>query len=314
VQDVQRTKILEAMAAAMAARGASASAVTLSEALLRAGVADAIGAEWFEDREDCVLGAFELGVERAAARMVPAYRAESRWLDAIKAGLAAFLRFLEEEPELGRLLVVHAMGAGPRVLQRRSEVLVKLAEVIDRGRAESTPGRVEPPAVIAEGVTGAILAVIHNRLSAEVPEPPLELFGALASIIVLPYLGASVARRELVRPAPRPRADSASPEIEAGIRTVGTRLTYRTARVLSAIADYPGASNREVAERAGIADQGQISKLLARLEARGLVAKIGEGRTRGAPNSWRLTELGESLMSSASVRGAMRLPRDPDVL
>jgi DNA-binding MarR family transcriptional regulator len=84
--------------------------------------------------------------------------------------------------------------------------------------------------------------------------------------------------------------------------------------VLSAIADYPGASNREVAERAGVVDQGQISKLLARLEARGLIAKIGEGRTRGAPNAWRLTERGESLMSSTSVRGVMRLPRDPDVL
>ncbi len=298
----------------MAARGASAGAVTLGDALARAGIAEAVGAEWFEDREDCVLGAFELGIERAATRVVPAYRAESRWLDAIKAALAAFLRFLEAEPELGRLLVVHAMGAGPRVLQRRSEVLATLAEVIDRGRSESLAGRVEPPAVVAEGVAGAVLAVIHNRLSAEEPQPPLELFGALASIIVLPYLGASVARRELTRPAPRPRIESTGALLEAGIRTVGTRLTYRTARVLSAIADYPGASNREVAERAGVVDQGQISKLLARLESRELIAKIGEGRTRGAPNSWRLTERGESLMASESVRGAMRLPRDPDVL
>jgi AcrR family transcriptional regulator len=300
------------MAAAMVARGAGASAVTLTELLARTGTSSAAFGELFEDREACVLAAFELGIERAAGRMVPAYRAESRWLDAIKAGLAAFLRFLEEEPELGRLIVVHAMGAGPRVLRRRAEVLARLAEVVDRGRWESLPGRVEPPAVIAEGVVGAVLAVIHNRLLAEEPQPPLELFGALASIIVLPYLGAGVARREVTRPAPPPRAAlPAASALDTVAAVVGSRLTYRTARVLSALADYPGASNREVAERAGIVDQGQVSKLLARLEGRELIAKIAEGHTRGAPNSWRLTGRGESLMASPAVRGAMRLPRDP---
>jgi DNA-binding MarR family transcriptional regulator len=71
------------------------------------------------------------------------------------------------------------------------------------------------------------------------------------------------------------------------------RLTYRTGRVLQAIARYPGASNREVAERAGIVDQGQISKLLARLEAAEVITNQSEGNSRGAPNAWRLTERGE---------------------
>jgi DNA-binding MarR family transcriptional regulator len=79
------------------------------------------------------------------------------------------------------------------------------------------------------------------------------------------------------------------------------RLTYRTARVLSALAGYPGASNREVADRAGIVDQGQVSKLLGRLHARGLIAKEGEARTRGTPNSWRLTERGEAVLRDAST-------------
>ncbi|MBA3807827.1 MAG: MarR family transcriptional regulator [Solirubrobacterales bacterium] len=303
------------MAAAMAERSANASTVTLAAVQRRAGVSEEAFEELFEDREACVLAAFELGVERAAEQIVPAYRAESRWLDAIKVALAAFLRFLEAEPELGRMLVVHALAGGPRVLRRRGELLARLAEVVDRGRGESLPGRVEPPGVIAEGIVGAVLAVIHNRLQAERPEPPIELFGALASIIVLPYMGASVARRELTRPAPPPRATGPErSELESRSGYGRSRLTYRTARVLGAIAGYPGASNREVAERAGIVDQGQISKLLTRLEGRGLIVKIGESRTRGAPNSWQLTDGGEALMASATVRGAMRLPRDPDVL
>jgi hypothetical protein len=150
--------------------------------------------------------------------------------------------------------------------------------------------------VIAEGVIGAVLAVLQNRLLANEPDGVMDLFGPLVSIIVLPYLGAGIARRELTRPAPRIRIDTDTEPKGAG-RSVehggGVRLTYRTARVLRAIADYPGGSNREVADRAGIVDQGQISKLLNRLEARGLIMKTGEGRSRGAPNSWGLTESGE---------------------
>lgn len=73
-------------------------------------------------------------------------------------------------------------------------------------------------------------------------------------------------------------------------------MTYRTVRVLWAIAELPAASNREVAERAGVVDQGQISKILTRLEYQGLVVnRGGSGPARGTPNSWWLTERGEAL-------------------
>jgi len=305
VEEVQRTRILEAMAEVMAERGAST--VTVAEVIARSGISSAVFGELFADREACLLAAFDLGVERAGARMVAAYEAESRWLDGIKAALASFLRFLEDEPALGRLSVVHAMGGGARVLRRRMEVLGVLATVVDRGRLEAPAGKQQPPAVIAEGLVGAVLAIIQNRLLADEQQPLMELFGSLISIIVLPYLGPGIARRELTRPAPRTRSGG-EPAPEDGEKVpgpeAGSRLTYRTARVLSAIADYPGASNREVAERAGIVDQGQISKLLSRLEARELIAKMREGRTRGAPNSWRLTERGELVLRSASARFA----------
>jgi DNA-binding IclR family transcriptional regulator len=73
------------------------------------------------------------------------------------------------------------------------------------------------------------------------------------------------------------------------------RLTYRTTRVLECIAAQPGVSNREVAERAGVSDQGQISKLLARLERLGLIANTGEGHARGERNAWNLTPLGSQV-------------------
>lgn len=286
------------MAQATVEHGAGGSA-SVAEVIARAGVSSAAFHEQFHDREACLLAAFELGVQRAGRRAIAAYDAELRWLDAIKAGLAATLGFLEEEPDLGRLLIVYAIGGGEQLLRRRAAVLAALAEAVDLGRLELPGGRRQPPPVIAEGVVGAVLAVLQNRLLSAPDARVSDLFGSLVSIIVLPYLGAGAARRELDRPPPRPQVISPSGAESPGdpLEPAGhTRLTYRTMRVLSAIAEYPGASNREVADRAGIVDQGQVSKLLNRLHERGLVLKSSDGRTRGAPNAWRLSEQGELVM------------------
>ncbi|HVR04515.1 MAG TPA: hypothetical protein VMS02_00650 [Solirubrobacteraceae bacterium] len=76
------------------------------------------------------------------------------------------------------------------------------------------------------------------------------------------------------------------------------RLTYRTARVLQGLARRPGASNRQVADDAGIVDQGQVSKLLARLERLGLLCNENAGQGRGERNRWRLTGRGELVTHS----------------
>ncbi len=73
---------------------------------------------------------------------------------------------------------------------------------------------------------------------------------------------------------------------------VPMRLTYRTALVLGYIAQEPGASNRVIGDHAGVSDQGQISKLLARLERLGLAANTGDGHLKGERNAWRLTPKG----------------------
>jgi AcrR family transcriptional regulator len=297
VEETQRTKILEATAALVAERGVAA--LTLGDTMTRARVSRRVFYECFDDRDACLLAAFDLGVQRAARRIAPAFTAQSRWRDAIRAGLAELLRFIDDEPALGRLCIVHSLSGGHVLLRRRTEVQSTLWEVVDRGRAEGAAGRNEPPPVVAEGVVGAVLTVIQTRLLAQDADPPderptIELFGALMSLIALPYLGAGAARRELTRPAPALRIANGD---TAGALTryedLGVRLTYRTGRVLQAIARYPGASNREVAERAGIVDQGQISKLLSRLEVGGVIANLSEGTSRGAPNAWRLTEHGE---------------------
>ena len=79
------------------------------------------------------------------------------------------------------------------------------------------------------------------------------------------------------------------------------RLTYRTALVLRCIAGEPGATNRVVGEHAGVADPGQISKLLRRLERLGLVVNTGGGHLSGEPNAWELTVHGRQVVGRLGI-------------
>ena len=317
---MQRARILRAIAEEMAARD-DPHAVTVADVVARAGVSRRAFYELYADRDDCFLAAFEWGLQMGAGEMYAAYAREARWHDGVRAALAALLGLLDREPALARLCIVYAHGAGGRVQQRRMAASETICEFVDRGRLEGS-GRTEPPEVAAEGVVGAVLAVIHTRLlsgdhagfssgdhaafsssdrsgfpSGERPNPGsrslTELLGPLMNLILLPYMGAAKASRELTRPAPRPAATPGKPEEASG--GLSMRLTYRTARVLRAIGERPGASNREVADEAGIVDQGQISRLLSRLEGLGLIANTGGNSNRGTANAWLLTPRGEEV-------------------
>jgi AcrR family transcriptional regulator/DNA-binding MarR family transcriptional regulator len=276
----------------------------------------------FDDREDCFLAAFDDVVARACGLALAAYGGEQGWRGQVRAGLAALLGFLEEEPGLGSLLVVDALKAGPRVQQRRAEVLARLAGLLQREGSRAGTGRELPP-LTGEGVVGAVLGVIHTRLQAKHPGRMIELLNPLMAMIVLPFLGRAVAQKELGHPVPKltgtpgtatrakGRGSSTTPGRRSPLEGLPMRVTYRTLRVLTAISEQPGASNREVAAHADVADQGQISKLLARLERVGLIENTGEGQPSGEPNAWRLTPRGKELIQvSSNPLQANSNPRD----
>jgi AcrR family transcriptional regulator len=278
--------------------------MTVAQVIGRAKVSRKTFYDVFIDREDCFLAAFEEAIARCRTQVLDAYTLESGWRESVRAGLARLLDFMDEEPGLARLCVVEALGAGPRVLESRAKVLDELAEVIDQGRSEGNAAR-EPPEVTAEGIVGAVFAVIHTRLLEGGKEPLSMLLAPLMSMIVLPYMGARAAGKELARPAPTPRraarqrGHGSSRDPLEGLEM---RLTYRTVRVLVVIGGRPGASNREIAEGSGIADQGQISKLLTRLRRLDLVENRGEGQAKGAANAWYLTERGVEVERAARPR------------
>lgn len=297
IAEIQRQRLLAAMAEVAAERGAAN--VTVAHVVSRAGVSRRTFYELFEDRDDCFMAACDQALARAAAAVVPAYESTGRWRERVRATLAALLAFFDEEPGMARLLVVEALGASPPMLARRAQILDALIAAVDGGRAEAKPGK-GLPSLTAEGVVGAVLSVLHARLLAGT-DPLLGLCGELAGMVVLPYLGQAAAARELARPPVRPEKPSGRADVAHPLEGLNMRLTYRTLRVLATIGLHPGASNRGVADLAGISDQGQISKLLARLQDLGLIHNTGQGHPKGGSNAWRLTPKGQRIAEATGA-------------
>ena len=279
--------MIAAMIDTLSERGRSG--VTVAHVVSRSGVSRRTFYEVFEDFEDCFLATLDQSIARASEYVREAYEPDAKWSARIRAALIAVLEFVEDEPAMARLCVLETLGAGRNVHERRIRALEPVIAAVDEGRRESRSATALPP-LTGEGVVGGVLSVLHARLL-ERDTQLLDLTGPLMGMIALPYLGPAAAHRESSRAVPA-RRRRASPASRDPLRDLQMRLTYRTVRVLMAISANPGASNREVGAGAGIDDQGQISKLLSRLDKLGLVENSGAGQVRGAPNAWSLTKKG----------------------
>jgi AcrR family transcriptional regulator len=302
VLEIQRSRLLAGALAAVEEQGYAA--VMVGHITRRAKVSRRTFYELFENREEClaaliqdILGMVEADLAQAGLEGLP-------WRERVRGGLLAILSFLDREPALARALVVEALRGGPQVQVLREQTLVRLAAVIDAGReggsrsADCTP-------LTAEGLVGAGFGILYLRLVRGQQDPLTDLLGELMGMIVLPYSGPAAARAERTRTTPPPSANAGAPRVPSAalalaagdpLQALPMRVTYRTAKVLQCIARQSGASNRDIADGAGIKDQGQISKLLARLERLGLTENAGEGaHAKGEPNAWQLTALGQQV-------------------
>jgi AcrR family transcriptional regulator len=301
VLGIQRKRILSAAADVVGERGYSRA--TVSDVVARARVSRKTFYEVFTSWDDCFMCVFDSTLSRAQLLAREAYTHERTWREGIRAALIRLLLFVEEEPVEARILITEPFAVGGLVLQRHTEALRDLVRVLERGRTAATKS---PPLLTAEALIGGVASIVHGRILDGSTDGLIDLGGELMSMIVLPYQGAAAAKRELSRPLPRisrkagPGTRSGPEDPLAGLKM---RLTYRTVQVLGSIGWHSGASNREIANAVGMADQGQISKLLARLEHLGLIENRGAGQANGGANAWHLTADGAHLERSTRVYG-----------
>jgi AcrR family transcriptional regulator len=306
VAEMQRARILDAMVQVAGERGFAHTSVGLVVA--RARVSRRTFYELFDGLEDCFMAVMDRATERAAAVVSRAFADQTDWRDGLRAALAAVLMLFEAEPLQTRVSQLEVLAAGSRALEHRERKFTELRNLI-LGRWTQEPDS-QALVVRAEGVLASVMGLIQSRLIAGDERPLLELLGPLMGLVVAPFVDAKTRAREIERgealarellaeraisSTRRPDApDELFPEGEIPAFLLNPRAT-RARLCVRYLATHSGSSNRQVAAGIGVADQGQISRLLGSLERGLLAAKKSHGP--GRPNVWQLTPYGEEVLA-----------------
>ena len=289
----------------------------------RAGVQESVFFEVFDTEQRCLRAAFEQGLERLSRTVDDAAGRESAWLDRLRAGLVAFLGFLDDERALGRLLIADTPNTdGVLGLRSQQRVLGVLTSLLDNGAPRAGGQLLPAPMLTSEFVVGGAVSVIRAQMLGGDGAPLVGLAPSLMSFMVRPYLGQVAANAELEgrpsgldgRPSRGVEERSSVPGVTRAaelsrVAALPVRATHRTTLVLRAIAQTPYSNNREIADAAELNDEGQASKLLARLERQGVIENVGLGAARGEPNAWLLTSSGRRAVELLDASYVSRGPQ-----
>jgi hypothetical protein len=286
----------------------------------RAVVTDADFDELFASIEDCYLAAYEEGLKHLSSALAAAADRQDGWLERVRCGIVAMLGFFDDHPSWARFLVLEAPVSASVTFERIQQLHGVLARLLDHRQPAGVPGGSPPPALMDDLIVGGVFSVIRTSLLENDAGKLVELAPSLMAFIVTPYLGQAAAQAELQG---KPSNGASAAANEAGVtraRAISRatelpiRATHRTTLVLRAIAQAPYSNNREIAQAAGLLDEGQASKLLARLERQGVIENVGVGAARGEPNAWLLTASGGrtvELLSESFTAGGARPGRAP---
>ncbi len=159
----KRQRIFEGMLEAVGNAGYEAASVRT--VLDRADLYRQAFYDEFADKDDCYLEALKFGVAKTEAIAGAAAAPEEGWTDELRAGLRAALEALDDDPAIGRALIVEVHAAGPQALKIRAEALKRVTDFIDSARQAST-GTETPPPIAAEGIVAGMHAVVHAKLAA----------------------------------------------------------------------------------------------------------------------------------------------------
>lgn len=188
----KRERLLQGMLEAVGSRGYERTSV--QDVVAEAGLYRQAFYDSFEDKEDCYLEAIDAGSAWIELAMREAAVGKTTWRDQLRGALSGLLSFLEEQPAVGRAVLVEVHAAGPRAVDKRTEAMERAAAMMERAREE---GSVMAPEIAAEAVVAGILAVLHGRLSTDQASDFGQLLPELMYLAVLPYFGPDAAAAEM---------------------------------------------------------------------------------------------------------------------
>jgi hypothetical protein len=146
--------------------------------------------ERFEVKGSCFATAYEVGVERLAAAVEKAARAEAEWEASLSAGLRAGLDFLAADPPLAHLLLVESLAAARSTRIEHERSLVRLAQAL--WPAGELPGGEGVPAEGARLLAGGLASHVSGRVLAGEAERLGEDHDLLLEYLLTSLLAANV--------------------------------------------------------------------------------------------------------------------------
>ncbi len=161
VERNQRSRIYGAMIESVAQRGYQAT--TVAHVIALAGVSRRAFYELFDNKEQCFLGTYEVVVAQYRRRVLAAWLSERGWANRLHASCKALLDDAARSPKGPRLVLVDALGIGPKA-RERMQLAGFTFERIVATCFENAPKEIAFPQLTSRAVVGGVRHVAFTHL------------------------------------------------------------------------------------------------------------------------------------------------------
>ncbi len=226
-------------------------ATTVAQVICLAGVSRRAFYEQFCNKEECFLATYDIVVAGARKRMLEAWGSERGWSNRVHAACKVLLDDLAESPKGPRLVLVDALGIGPKARERMQLAGFTFERLVSSAFAASPQG-LQFPKLTSRAVVGGVRHVVFNRLH---EGRERELFTLTDEVLdwVESYRTPAAARLSLVgvskapRVPPSPAAFLARDDMRARVLGSVVHLTLDSG--------YAGLTDPQIAQFAGMSTE-----------------------------------------------------------
>ncbi len=161
-----RARVFDAIVRAVAEKGYATT--TVADVTARSRISRRTFYEYFSDKEDGFLRAYESASHTTLSEIAEATRelpAED-WRGRLHVGLETYLGILADDPALARVTLLDILGAGPKGLELREQVLQHYTDFYRRLAARAfQAGAISPVSeVFLRGLVGAIAEIVQREI------------------------------------------------------------------------------------------------------------------------------------------------------
>jgi AcrR family transcriptional regulator len=186
----KRRRIMDAIAELTAERGYDATKI--GDIVRRAGVARKTLYDNFEGKEEVFLTAFDTAVDEALERIEADCAAvDGGWEERVQAGLAAFLRYIAENPALARMCMIEALSATQTATERYEAAMQRFVDLTK----QTVPQDDQLPDTIEETLVGGVAWIVYQQIRRQEAEQAEDLLPELSEFMLAPFHGAAEAKK-----------------------------------------------------------------------------------------------------------------------